>query len=208
MLDKVKEAREKAKKRKFSQTFDLIINVKGLDLKNPTNRFNLDFVLPSGRGKDPKTVLIADTLAAKGKEAVDLVVTKADIEPLSKDKKRFKKIANEYDFFFGEVSLMPLIGKTFGTVLGPRQKVPKPVPPNVDIKAFTAASKKAVKIILKENPVIHVAIGTEAMGDEDIAKNAEAVLNALRDKLPKGKNNIKNAYLKLTMGKPIKLELK
>lgn len=207
MIDKIKELREKSKKRKFKQTFDLIVNIKGLDLKKPENRINSDFILPSGRGKIPKIVLFSDTLTAKAKGNVDLIIDKNEIAGLVKNKKKFKKIANDYEFFFGEAPLMPQIGKAFGTVLGPRGKVPKPVPPQADVKAFTEGAKKAVRIVLKENPVIHVPVGTEEMPDEDIKKNIEAVLNFVKDKLPKGRSNIKNVYLKLTMSKPVKLEM-
>ena len=66
---------------------------------------------------------------------------------------------------------MPIIGKALGATLGPRGKVPKPVPPKVKIDPFIQRAKKAVKISLKENPVIHVAVGNEKMNPEDIAKN-------------------------------------
>ena len=44
------------------------------------------------------------------------------------------------------------------------------------------------------------------MKDEQIAENIEAVLKSLEEKLPKGKHNIKEILLKLSMSKPIKVE--
>ena len=208
MIDKIKQARENSKKRKFNQTFDLIINLRALDLKKPENRINSEFVLPAGKGKEPKVGIFADVLGEKARaEKIDLIITKAELNTLAGDKKKMKKYANQVDFFFGEAPLMPFIGKTLGTILGPRDKVPKPIPPTADLKPFLMATKKTIKIRIRESPVIQVAVGTEEMKDDDIAKNSDAVLNFVRDKMPKGRTNIKNAYIKLTMGKPIKLDL-
>ncbi len=208
ILTKIKEAREKGKKRKFSQTFDLVISLAGVDLKKPENRLNLDFLLPEGKGKGSKVVLIADAMASAAKDDVDLVIRKAEIDPLSKDVKKLKSIAKNHDSFFGEIALMPLIGKTLGQVLGPIGKMPKPLPPNANIKAFVEAARKTVKVRVTTTPVIQTVVGTETMDDQKIENNVNALVNFVKEKLPKGKNNIKAVYLKLTMGPAIKLPLK
>jgi len=207
ILEKVKEAKENSKPRKFVQTWDFSINLKGLDLKKPENRFNVEFMLPEGRGKDQKVAFIVDTLESEAKKHADLVIKKSEIDSLAKNKKRLKKIANEYDWFFGEVSLMPIIGKSFGVILGPRGKVPKPIPPKVNIESFVQRAKRSIRLFVKESPVVHVPVGTDKMEEEKIAKNVEAVYNAVREKLPKGKTNIKSMFIKLTMGKPVKIDV-
>ena len=103
---------------------------------------------------------------------------------------------------------MPLIGKTLGQVLGPKGKMPKPLPPNANLKAFAEAAKKSVRIKLATTPVIHVPMGSDKMTDDQIANNINSLINFVKEKLPKGKNNIKSAYIKLTMGPAIKLPLK
>ena len=207
-LEKIKEAKAQSKPRNFTQTWDLTINLTGIDLKKPENRFNLEFALPGGRGKDIKVAVIADSLAAEAEKCADLVIRKAEIETLAKDKKRLKKIVNEYEWFLAEAPLMPLIGKTLGVVMGTRGKMPKPVPPRAKIEPFVSAAKRSVRIRLRENPVLHIPVGTDKMPEEAVAKNAEAVYNFIRDRLPKGRVNIKSAQIKLTMGKPVKLEVK
>jgi len=207
ILKKVKEAKENSKPRKFVQTWDFSINLKGLDLKKPENRFNVEFMLPEGRGKDQKVAFIVDTLESEAKKHADLVIKKSEIDSLAKNKKKLKKIANEYDWFFGEVSLMPIIGKSFGVILGPRGKVPKPIPPKVNIESFVQRAKRSIRLFVKESPVVHVPVGTDKMEEEKIAKNVEAVYNAVREKLPKGKTNIKSMFIKLTMGKPVKIDV-
>lgn len=206
ILEKIKEAKEKAKPRKFTQTWDFSVNLKGLNLKKPENRFNFELMLPEGRGKELKVAAIVDTLETEAKKHADLVIRKVEIAGLVKNKKKLKKIANEYDWFFGEASLMPLIGKSFGVILGPRGKVPKPVPPKVNLEPIVMRARKSVRITVKDSPVVHVSLGTDKMEDEKIAKNADAVYNAIREKLPKGNTNIKSMFIKLTMGKPVRVE--
>ena len=205
----IKKARESSDKRKFSQTWDLIINVKGMDLKRPENRFSVDFILPAGRGKPSRIGVIADSLAAEAQKlGADIVIRRADIENLAKNKKEMKKIANDVNWFFGEVSLMAQIGKSFGTILGPRGKIPRPIPPKADLGAMIKNARNSIRISLKESPVISVPVGTEDMKDEDILKNAEAVYGFVSQKLPKGINNIRGMHIKLTMGIPVRLEVK
>jgi large subunit ribosomal protein L1 len=207
LVKKIKEAKENSKPRKFKQSWDLTINVKGIDLKKPENRFKLDFMLPEGRGKDLKVCVIADALASEAKKHADLVISKDEIPALSKDKKRLKNLAREYDWFFGEATLMAEIGKSLGVVLGTRGKMPKPVPPKVSIAPFIGRARKSTLIALKETSVIHIPIGSDDMDPEKIATNAQAVYKAVIEKLPKGRTSIKSMYLKLTMSKPVRLEV-
>ena len=207
--DGIKKAREFAKKRKFIQTWDLAISMKGLNLKKPENRFSAEFVLPNGLGKPVKVGVIADTLAASAEKAgADLVVRKGELDALVKDKKKVKKIANEIDWFFGEISLMAQVGKTLGTVLGPRGKIPKPLPPNADVTAAIKRARSMVRVSLKENPVVHITVGSEDMDDKAVLKNLEEVYEFVKGKLAKGMNSIRSAHLKLTMGKPVRLQVK
>ncbi len=207
-LQAITAAKTQSPQRKFSQTWDLLINLRGLDLKKPENRMNTEFQLPEGRGKDVKVAVIADSLAAAAKGVADFVIQKNDIETLARDKKQLKKIVNDHDWFLGEATVMAQVGKSLGAVLGPRGKIPKPIPPKTAIEPFVERARKTVRVVLKETPVIHTVIGSESMPDDKVAHNAEALYGFVRDKLPKGLNNIKSVYVKLTMGKPIKVEPK
>ena len=206
-LEKVREARAKTKPRKFVQTWDISFGLKNVDLKKPENRFSSELSLPEGRGKGVKTVVIADSLAREAKEKADYVISRAEIPVLAKNKKKLKKIASGHDYFFGEAPLMPEIGKQFGTILGPKGKMPKPIPPNVKLGPFLEAFRKMVTVSLKSSPVIHVIIGSEDMEEEKIARNAQAVYNFVKDRLPKGKNSIKSIHVKLTMGPPSRINI-
>jgi len=206
-LKEIREAKEKAKKRNFLQTWDLAISLKNIDLKKPENKLNLEFPLPEGRGKETKVVFIVDTLLSEAKKTGGVVITKDELEKLSRDKKRLKKYAKEYDWWFCEAPLMPFVGKTLGVVLGPRGKMPKPIPPKGNLQPFIEMAKRLVRIRVRDSPVIHVPVGTEEMKEEQVMKNIMAIINFVKEKLPKGRNNIRGVHIKLTMGPPVKLKI-
>ena len=93
------------------------------------------------------------------------------------------------------------------TRISARGKMPKPLPPKINIEGIVKRAKNSVKIRMTNTPVIQILVGNESMPDEEVEKNIEGAYNFIRDHLPKGKNNIKTVLLKLTMGKPVKLEM-
>jgi large subunit ribosomal protein L1 len=99
---------------------------------------------------------------------------------------------------------MPTVGKSLGQLLGPRGKMPTPVPFNADIVAFLARFRTSIKVRTRASLSVSCKIGDESMEDADLAINANAVLNAIEKKLPNGEKNIKKIMIKTTMGKPIK----
>ena len=210
VLSALKKVREGSEKRKFNQTVECTFNLQEVDFKKPDKRVGVDVVLPHGRGKDIKVVLFAKKdLADNSKGKVDRIVT--DIELASIGKREGKILANQYDKFLSETILMGTIGKQLGTILGPRKKMPGPVPP--DAKALTQIVDRVKKTVIINNKakgdyVIHVAVGAESQTDEQLADNVLAVVNALTGKLEKAHDNIKTMYLKTTMGKSVKVETK
>lgn len=208
LAEGIKVARKGAKQRNFTQSWDLSISFRNLDLKKPENRFSAGCTLPHGRGKEVKVAVFADSIAAQAKGIADLVIKKNEIDGLVKNKRQLKKLIKEYDWFLSEAPLLTTIVKSMGAVLGPRGKVPKPIPPETKLESFVTATKKMVRITLRETPVIHVAIGNEKMPEEQIAANAEAVSSFVKEKLPKGLSNVKAFRIKLTMGPSVKVKMK
>lgn len=207
LIEAIKAAKKDSRPRKFNQTWDLIITLTGFDIKKTENRLNLEFQLPEGRGKDLKVAVIADSLVPEARKLADLVITKEEIEPLANNKPKLKRLAKEYDWFLGEAPLMPLVGKSLGQILGTRGKMPKPVPPKVKIEPFIMIAKKSVRVRIRDSPVIQVSVGTESMEPEKVAKNVQALYNFVKEKLPRGKDNIGAVQVKLTMGRPKKAEM-
>ena len=202
ILEAVKKAKEQSKPRNFTQSVDIIINIKDLDVKKPENRFDEEVTLPNGRGKDIRIGVIADgELTVQAKNAgVALVVTKTELEEFGKERKAAKKAANSIDFFIAQADLMPLVGRFLGPVLGPRNKMPKPVPASIKLDPLLERLQNTVKISVKSQPAIQVIVGTQDMSDEQLVENIEAVLTILDRHLEKGRNQIKSMFIKTTMG--------
>lgn len=196
----------KAAERKFRQTVELAINLKNVDLSVPKNRIDEDISLPAGRGAAAKIAIFASgELAVKSRQVADLVITPDELEELAKDKPRAKKIANAHTFFLSEAPLMTTIGKTLGTVLGPRGKMPRPVPPNFEPTAMVNNLRTTVKIRSKDRLTFHAPVGTEDMDAEAIADNIDAVLTRVRGRLEQGDQNLRSVFVKTTMGPAVRV---
>ena len=208
LVEAVKEAKARAKPRNFTQTVEMAVNLKDIDLRKPENRFKLEVVLPHGRGKEPKIAVIADGAVAEAAKKLGLdVISGEQLEEIAKSPREARKLAKRYDFFIAAAPLMPKIGKYLGRYLGPRNKMPQVVPPTMtNLEPIVNKLKRTVRIQLKNNPVVHAPIGTEDMDDEKLAENAEAVLNAIINKLERGENQVKSVYVKTTMGPAVKVE--
>ena len=200
--DRIREAKEKAKERNFTQSVDLIINLKNIELDNPENRFSEQLSMPYQVSEDTKVAVIGDTLKA---ENADRVISESELEELFEDSSEAKKVANEIDHFIAEAPLMPDIGRELGPVLGPRDKMPKPMPPGSDATERIKNLRQTVGVKVKEQPSVKIKIGTEAMPVENVADNAERIINFVKEQLPMGQHNIKNIYCKLTMGPVVEL---
>lgn len=207
IMEAVKKAKELSRPRNFTQSMDVIMNIKDLDVNKPENRFDEEVSLPNGRGKDVKIAVIADgELALQAKNAgADLVITKEELEELGKDRKKAKKLANEYEFFVAQADMMPLVGRFLGPVLGPRKKMPKPVPATINPEPILKKLRDTVKVRIKDQPVVHTVVGTVDMDDEKLAENIEAVLQTIDRKLEKGRNQLKSMYVKTTMGPVVRV---
>jgi large subunit ribosomal protein L1 len=197
----VKKALEHSPKRNFKQTVDLSINLKDVDLSIPKNRIQEDIVLPHGRGKPVKVCVIGSgEMLLKARDVADRVVSVEELGTIADDKKQAKKMANDYEYFIAEAPLMPTIGKRLGIVLGPRGKMPKPIPPGADPKLMIDNLRKSVSVRSRDKMTFHTAVGTTDMTPEDIADNIELIFKRLGLKLEKGTMNIRSAFVKTTMG--------
>lgn len=209
IVSAVKEAIEKSKDRKFLESVDLAINLKDVDLSIPRNRINEEVILPNGRGKEIKVgVFASGETALKAKECADIVIPPEEIDKLAEDKRKARKLANEYDFFLAEAPLMARIGKSLGIILGPRGKMPKPIPPGGDPCPMVRNLKKTVRMRSRDKRTFHVPVGTKNMEIEKIAENIEEVLKRLEHKLERGYQNIESVYVKTTMGPAVRIKLR
>ena len=200
---KVEEALAKKTDRKFNQSVEVIFNFKGASMEGE-HKLNLSVLLPKGRGKEVKVGFFADgDMAVRAKKLTDLVLTKGEFEEYSKDRRKMRTYANRCYSFIAQADLMALVGKSWGIVLGPRGKMPQPVPGNANLDAVYAKMKSTVRVKSKKLPTIHVPVGTESMSAEDLAENILAVYIAVERIVPK--DLIGSFYVKSTMGEAVQI---
>lgn len=194
----------KAPKRKFTQSVDLVVNLQNIDFKNPSNRIDIKVLLPEGRGKDLKIGVFGDSDFLSKAKSADLKISDKEIK---KSPKEIRKIAESMDYFIAQTTLMVEIGKNWGKYLSTRGKMPQPLPPQADASAMIKRLKNTVNLKSKGNTpqTLSCSVGSESLKDEQIAKNAMTLYNALLDKLPTKENNIKSLLIKTTMGPSVKL---
>ena len=200
----VKEAKSGSKERKFTQAIELIVNFKDIDVKKG---FALNEVVQLPKTSSPATVCVMATgdMGTKAKAAnADSVIGTEELDKFAANKRESRKFINKYDFFLADTQVMPVVGKTLGQLLGPRGKMPTPVPFNADIVAFLARFRTSIKVRSRASLSVSCKIGDVTMDDSDLAINAHTVLAAIEKKLPNGEKNIRKIMIKTTMGKPVK----
>ena len=208
MLAAVKEAKERSEKRNFVQSVELVLSLQDIDMKSPEGKIQETVELPYFLEKPNRICVVASgELALKARRAnADLVIERKELEGLAGKKQELRKIANGYDIFIAEAPLMPLVGKILGSVLGPRGKMPAPIPPTADIAGLIEKHRKTVVVRMRNQPILQCRVGTESMKEEEIAENIQTILRTLEGKLKKGMKNIKFAYIKTSMGTPVKIK--
>jgi len=203
------DVRSKTPKRKFTQAIELSVKLREIDLKKPEGRINENLELPTAADKDSKVAVIAGgDLAVRARNAgADIVISREDLDKLGREKKQARKLAQSYDFFVAEAPLMPQVGKTLGQILGPRGKMPTPIPPTAPIDDIIKRQRRNVRLKMKDQPVIQAKVGTEDMPDDVLVQNIQTVISRLEAKLEKGPKNIKAVSIKASMGPLVKIPL-
>ena len=211
VLKALKEAKAESKKRNFNQSIDLVINLKGLDLKKNEEQVDKFVQLHYTRGKKVKIcALVGAELKDEAEKNVDKTILSDDFETYAKDKKLAKKLAREYDYFIGQADIMPKIAQTFGKTLGTKGKMPNPkagciVPPKTNLAPLVDKLQKQIRASAKTSPVVHAPIGAEDMDEKQVVDNVLTVYNSVLASLKNGEHNIKSVFLKTTMGKPVRV---
>jgi len=203
----ISKAVEMAKPRKFVETVEMAVNLRNVDMRKPENRIDAIVTLPHGLGKPRKVGAFArGEMALKAKEAgADIVLSLEDIDKLAQNKREAKKLAKRIDFFIAEAPLMPEIGRKLGPILGPRGKMPQPLPPLADPKPIIEKLRKSVKIRTRDKPVFHAPIGKRDMDVEKLAENALEILKVVESKYDNPSLVVKSIYVKTTMGPAVRV---
>ena len=203
----IKEAKATDKERKFKQSLELIMVFKDIDVKKGFS-INETIQLPKTNSPAAICVMASGDMGLKAKNAkADKVIDNDELTRLAANKRESRKLINSFDFFLADTKLMPVVGKVLGQLLGPRGKMPTPVPFNAPIDAFLERFRSSIRVRVKNSMSMSCKIGDESMEDADLAINAHAILSGIEKKLPNGDKNIRKVLIKTTMGKIAKEQL-
>lgn len=202
IIDAVKTAIEKAPERKFSESVDITVNLKNIDMAQPKNRIDETIHLPHGIGKKVGIAVLGkgDIITQAREAGVDLVIGPEEIERLGGAPREARTVASTYRFFLAETSVMPQVGRFLGPRLGPRGRMPTPIQSGTDIKPMVERLRNSVKIRTKDRKTFHVKVGSTGMPPEQIAENIDVVLRRVESVLEQGSMNIRSVFVKTTMG--------
>jgi large subunit ribosomal protein L1 len=202
----VSRALEDSPARNFTETVDLAVNLRDIDLNDPSNRVDESVVLPEGTGQETTIVVFAEgETAIRAEEVADDVLDGDELADLGDDDDAAKDLAGDTDFFLAEEALMQDIGRYLGTVLGPRGKMPEPVSPDDDIVEVIERMKNSVQLRSGDRRTFHTRVGAEDMSAEEIADNIDVIIRRLHAGLEKGPLNIDTVYVKTTMGPAVEV---
>ncbi|HLC88946.1 MAG TPA: hypothetical protein VJG49_02835 [Candidatus Nanoarchaeia archaeon] len=208
-VQKALQELQKQPQKKFVQSYDLIINLKDYDVKSAP----LDFFanLPAPKGKKVKIAAFVDQqLADQAGKFCDFVIRDTEFDKYKEDKKAAKKLAQNYDYFIAQATIMPKIAAVFGRALGGRGKMPNPklgcvVPPSANLEPLVKRLGTTVRLSAKKGTNIQCIVGKQDQPEAQLIDNILTVYQTVIKQLPNEAHNIREVLLKTTMGKPIKV---
>ncbi len=206
LAELVKKGKEQSKERKFTQSVEAIVKLRDVDPKKTDLNINEIVYLPHPTKKQAKVCFIGTgDLAVRARNAkADLVMDPSQLENYAGSKRDAKKLARSYDFFLADTALMPRIGRVLGQSLGPKGKIPTPVPPNAPVEAMIQRMRTAVRVRSRGSLGVAAKVGDNTLSEANLADNILAAVQAISKKLPNGDRNIRTIMVKTTMGKPAK----
>ncbi|MFC7068478.1 50S ribosomal protein L1 [Halobaculum lipolyticum] len=204
--DAVTQALETAPARNFRETVDLAINLRDLDLNDPSNRVDDEVVLPAGTGQETQIVVIAEgETALRAEDVADRVLSGSDLSDLASEEGEAKDLADETDFFIAEADMMQDVASNLGRILGPRGKMPTPLQPDDDVVETVNRMKNTVQIRSRDRRTFHTRVGAQDMTADEISDNIDVIIRRLEADLEKGPLNIDAIYVKTTMGPSVEV---
>ena len=207
LVQMIHDAKGSDKDRKFVQSVELIMNFKDIDVKKGF-QINETVQMPKTTSPSRVCVIASGDMGVKAKEAnADRVLDSDELNTFAGNKRAARKFVNQYDFFLADTKMMPTVGKILGQILGPRGKMPTPVPFNAPISSFLDRFRSSRRVRIRGSLSLSCKIGDEGMNDADLAANAVTIISAVEKKLPNGDKNMKRVMVKTTMGNAVKQKL-
>ena len=110
-------------------------------------------------------------------------------------------LAQDYDYFIAQATLMGKLAVVFGKALGARGKMPNPkaggvIMPGANVKDIASKFKSNLRIRNNKEIIMKVSVGKEDFTDDVLADNIVAICEAVHHALPNGEANIKDTIVK------------
>lgn len=194
----------KTAKAKFDETVEVHIKL-GVDGRHADQQVRGAIVLPHGTGKTHRVLVFA-----KGPKAQEAEAAGADYvgaEDLA------QKIQSENWFDFDVVvatpDMMSVVGR-LGKILGPKGLMPNPKSGTVTMdieKALQDIKAGKVEYRLDKTNIVHTPIGKVSFGNEKLADNFNALLEAVVKAKPSAAKGqyLKSVTVASTMGPGVKI---
>ena len=189
----------------FDETLDVAINL-GVDPRHSDQMVRGIVSLPAGTGKSVKVAVICkdEKIAEANTAGADLAGSEVIIDDIKAGKINF-------DVCIATPDMMGVVGQV-ARVLGPKGLMPNPKLGTVTADIATAvknAKSGQVEYRVEKAGLIHAGIGKISFLEDDLLKNAQALLNSVIKAKP---NGLKGTYLKKismssTMGPSLKVDL-
>src|SRR5918911_3764164 len=196
----ITSARMSSPKRKFQQSVELTLVLKDIDVKKG---FSLNEVvsLPHKSKKAASICIVAsgDLGMRAHRAGVDRVIEPSELDRLGTNKREARKIVRSFNFFLADASLMSTVGRSLGQFLGPKGKMPTPLPYGAPIENIASRLRSSTRIRSKNQLNMSTKIGDETLTDEQLVENANAVITAIEKRLPQGDKNLRNTIVKFSM---------
>lgn len=192
---------------KFDPTLELHVRL-GIDAKQSDQTVRGAVSLPAGTGKSIRIAAVAADdadLKAAREAGADLVGSQEIIDQIKKGKL-------DFDVLVATPDMMPRLGKV-AKILGPKGLMPNPKTGTVgpDMANMIRPIKQG-KANFKndESGIVHLAVGKKSFKAEDLEKNIQAALEAVRALKPANLKGtyIKNVTLSSSMGPGLRLAVK
>jgi len=205
LADAIKSILSEKKKRKFQESVDLQVNLKNYDVSKD-KRFAGSLRLPNICRPRFKVIVITDLAQEDSAKKAGLETsTMEDLKKLNKNKKLVKKYCATADAFLASESIIKTIPRVVGPHMNRANKFPTAVAMTDDLQDKVKEIQSTVKFQLKKVLCLGCCIGHEQMKEDEVRQNTVLALNFLVSLLKKNWQNLKSAYIKTTMGKPVRL---
>lgn len=200
----VKVVKSNAAGTKFDQTIEVALNL-GVDPRHADQMVRGVVTLPNGTGK---TVRVG--VFARGAKADEAKEAGADVVGAEDLMETVQGGTIDFDVCIATPDMMPVVGR-LGKVLGPRGMMPNPKVGTVTMdvaKAINDAKGGQVQFRAEKAGIVHVGVGKASFGEEQIAENVRALVDAVLKAKPSGAKGsyMQKVSLTSTMGPSVTVD--